>query len=100
MNRNPTGVSPKNHTPSCSNISTSKNSYLTSKTKNVSSSTTTSTSSYKPPHNATTSLQSNKNIVVSGTDHNTRGPTTSTIEHTSRIATKTPLPQLIISKLE
>uniref|UniRef100_A0A2S2QA68 Transposon TX1 uncharacterized protein n=1 Tax=Sipha flava TaxID=143950 RepID=A0A2S2QA68_9HEMI len=93
MNRNPTGISPKNPTHNRSNTSTSNISYPTLKTKNVSSPSTNSTSSYKSSYNTTSSLQSNKNIVVTGTDRNTRCPTTSTTNHTTRIAIKTsPLP--------
>jgi len=86
MNRNPTGISPKN----------TKNppipTYPPLKTKNGSSSTQTSTSSYTSPYKTAPSLKSTKTVVVQGTDRNTGGPSTPTSNLASRIAIKTPLP--------
>ncbi|VVC43963.1 Hypothetical protein CINCED_3A019025 [Cinara cedri] len=92
MNRNLAGVSPKNSTPSCPNTSTIDYSYSTLKTKNVSPSTTTSTPSYKSPYKAKSFLQSNKNALIADNDRYTRGPSSSTINHTPRSTTKTSLP--------
>ncbi|CAH1720480.1 unnamed protein product [Aphis gossypii] len=86
MNRNPTGISPKN----------TKNppipTYPPLKTKNGSSSTQTSTSSYTSPYKTVPTLKSTKTVIVQGTDRNTGGPSTPTSNLVSRIAIKTPLP--------
>jgi len=80
MNRNLTGISPKN----------TKNPPL--KTKNGSSSTQTSTSSYTSPYKTAPTPKSTKTVIVQGTDRNTGGSSTPTNNLISRIAIKTPLP--------